>query len=114
MSTIRFSDNRLVFRAGDREEEVGYLEESGSGECVLWLKDIFGLLSDEGEAYYRADEYASMSIAKFKAVGAVSVQIWHLIWLRQMLKATDRSSRKEQLEKSIEKFIREYNLTMDD
>ena len=83
MSTIRFSNNKLVFRVRDIEEEVGYLEESESGGCVLWLKDIFGLLSDEGEAYYRADEYASMNSAKIKAVEAVSVQIWHLMWMRK-------------------------------
>lgn len=86
MSTIRISGTKLFFKVGDREEEVGYLEESESGKCVLWLKDIFGLISDEGESYYRADEYTSINSAKFNVVHAVSVQLWHLIWMRERVK----------------------------
>ena len=86
MSVIRVSGNRLYFKVGDREDNVGYLEELESGKCVLWLKDTFGLISKEGMSYYKADEYASMNSAKIKSVEAISVQIWCLIWMRESVK----------------------------
>ena len=87
MSSIHLSGNRLVQRIRDREEELGYIElEPSSGNCVLWLKDTFGVAITAG-SYIRADEYPSLEVAKSKALTAPSVVlIWHLIWMRGVLK----------------------------
>lgn len=86
MSGIYLSGNRLIQRVRDREEELGHIElEPNSESCVLWLKDTFGVASTAG-AYIRVDEYPSMDIAKAESLSAPSVFIWHVIWMRGVLK----------------------------
>lgn len=86
MSSIHLSGNRLTQRVRDCEEEFGYIElEPSSDKYVLWLKDTFGVATTTG-AYIRADEYPSLEVAKSKVLAAPSVFIWHLIWMRGVLK----------------------------
>ena len=86
MSSIYWSDNRLIQRVGGHEEELGNIAfEQSSKSYVLWLKDTFGVTNTAG-AYIRADEYSSMDVAKSKALTAPSVSIWHLVWMRGVVK----------------------------
>ena len=86
MSGIRWSGNRMIQRVKGQEEELGYLElEPNSKICVLWLKDTFGVVNTAG-GHIRADEYPSMAVARAEALDAPSVRIWHLIWMRGVVK----------------------------
>ena len=86
MSGISWSGNRLIQRVRDHEEELGYISlEPNSGDCVLWLKDTFGVATTAG-AHIRADQYSSMDVAEALALNSPSVFIWHLIWMRGVLK----------------------------
>lgn len=86
MSGIHLSGNRLIQRIRGCQEELGYIElEPSSGRCVLWLKDTFGVANTAG-AHIRADEYPSLEVAKSNVLTAPSVFIWHLIWMRGVLK----------------------------
>ncbi len=86
MSGMRLSGTRLTQQVRGREEELGYIEmEPNSGTCVLWLKDTFGVANTAG-SYIRADEYPSFDLAKSNVLNAPSVFIWHLIWMRGVLK----------------------------
>ena len=86
MSGIRWSGNRLIQRVRGHEEELGHVSlEPHSKTCVLWLKDSFGVANTAG-ADIRADEYPSMAVAKAGALDAPSVRIWHLIWMRSVVK----------------------------
>ena len=86
MSGIQLSGNRLTQRIRGCQEEFGYIEfKPSSDTCVLWLKDTFGVANTAG-AYIRADEYPSLEVAKSKVLSAPSVFIWHLIWMRGVLK----------------------------
>ena len=86
MSSIRWSENRLIESVGENEEELGRIKpEPDSGKYVLWLKDTFGLAGTAG-TYIKADEYPSLEVAKSEALEAPSVFIWHLIWMRGVLK----------------------------
>ena len=86
MSAITLSESRLIQRVGDQEEELGRIElDANSNTYVLWLKDTFGVANTAG-TYIRADEYPSMAVARAEALNAPSVFIWHLIWMRGLVK----------------------------
>ena len=87
MSSLRWSgNNTLVQRVKGHEEELGHIErDQSSGKCVLWLKDSFGVASTAG-SNIRAEEYPSLEVAKDRALTAPSVFIWHVIWMRNVLK----------------------------
>jgi len=86
MSGIRLSGARLTQQLRGIDEELGYIAlEPNSDSCVLWLKDTFGVANTAG-TYIRADEYPSLEIAKSNVLGAPSVFIWHLVWMRGVLK----------------------------
>ena len=59
--------------------------EPSSKTYVLWLKDTFGVTGPRG-GYVRADEYHTMAEAETQAVRAPCVFIWHLIWMRGVVK----------------------------
>ena len=83
MSFVTWSENRLVQRVGNSEEELGEVAwDESSGTFVLWLRDTCGVLGAEG-GYMRADEFASIADAREKAKSAPSVFIMHLIWMRK-------------------------------
>lgn len=86
MSGIRLSGTRMTQQLRGRKEELGYIElEPNSDSCVLWLKDTFGVANTAG-SYIRADEYPSLELAKSNVLDAPSVFIWHLVWMRGVLK----------------------------
>ena len=86
MSGIQWSGNRLIHRVRGHEEELGYVSlEPDSNSYVLWLKDTFGVATTAG-AHIRGGEYPSLAVAKAEALDAPSVFIWHLIWMRSVVK----------------------------
>ncbi len=87
MSSICWSENRLVVSIRGQEEELGYIEqEPHSGKYVLWLKDTFGVATSAG-SYLKAEEYPSLKAARSRAESPQSIVfIWHLIWMRGVLK----------------------------
>ena len=86
MSGVGWSGNRLIQRVKGREEELGYIGlEPSSGKYVLWLKDTFGVATTSG-AYIRGEEYPSIDVARAQALDAQLVFIWHLIWMRGVVK----------------------------
>ena len=86
MSGVRWSGNRLIQRVRGREEELGYISlEPDSGKYVLWLKDTFGAATTAG-AHIRGEEYPSMDVARAQTLDAQLVFIWHLIWMRGVVK----------------------------
>lgn len=86
MSGVGWSGNRLIQRVRGREEELGYIGlEPDSGKHVLWLKDTFGVATSAG-AYIRGEEYPSADVARAQALDAQLVFIWHLIWMRGVVK----------------------------
>ena len=98
MSSVHLSENRLTQQIRGCQEELGYLEvEPSSDGCVLWLKDTFGVANSAG-AYIRADEYSSLEVAKSNVLSAPTVFIWHLIWMRGVLKREAEKELKEQWE----------------
>ena len=98
MSSIHLSENRLTQQIRGCQEDLGYLEvEPSSDRCVLWLKDTFGVANSAG-AYIRADEYPSLEVAKSNVLSAPSVFIWHLVWMRGVLKREAEKELKEQWE----------------
>lgn len=98
MSSIHLLGNRLTQRIRGRQEELGYIEaEPSSDKYVLWLKDTFGVATTAG-AYIRADEYPSLEAAKSAVLTAPSVFIWHLIWMRGVLKREAEKELEDQWE----------------
>ena len=86
MSGVRWSGNRLIQRVRGREEELGHIGlEPDSGKYVLWLKDTFGVATSAG-AYIRGEEYSSIDAARAQALDAQLVFIWHLLWMRGVVK----------------------------
>ena len=86
MSGVRWSGNRLIQRVRSREEELGYIGlEPDSGKYVLWLKDTFGVATTAG-GHIRGEEYPSMDVARARVLDAQLVFIWHLIWMRGVVK----------------------------
>ncbi len=99
MSGIRLSGTNLTQQLRGREEELGYIElEPNSGTCVLRLKDTFGVANTAG-SYIRADEYPSLDLAKSNVLHAPTVFIWHLIWMRGVLKREAEKELDQQWEK---------------
>ena len=86
MSRIGWSGNRMIQRVRGREEELGYIRlEAESGKCVLWLKDTFGVATTAG-SYIHGEEYPSLDLAKAQALDTQLVFIWHVIWMRGVVK----------------------------
>lgn len=86
VSGVGWSGNRLIQKVRGREEELGYISlEPTSGKYVLWLKDAFGVATTAG-AYIRGEEYPSVDVARAQALDAQLVFIWHLIWMRGVVK----------------------------
>ena len=86
MSGISWSGNHLIQRVRGHEEELGHVSlEPHSKTYVLWLKDTFGVATTAG-AHIHGGEYPSMAVAKAEALDAPSVFIWHLIWMRSVVK----------------------------
>ena len=86
MSSIRLFENRLIQEVRGVKKELGCVElEPETGKYVLWLKDEFGVALTAGSRI-RADEYLSLEAAKSEVLMSWSVFIWHLIWMRNVLK----------------------------
>lgn len=80
------SGDRLIQRVRGHEEELGRIRfEPSSMTYVLELKDTFGLIVPRG-GFVRADEYHTMAEAKANAAFSPAVSIWHLIWMRSVVK----------------------------
>lgn len=85
MSSITRQGNRLIQRAGNDVEELGYIGFDQNTN-VLWLKDTCGVLNLNG-GYIRGDEFTSMEEAKKNAASSPSAFIMHYIWMRRSIKA---------------------------
>ena len=83
MSLIIWSEDRLIQRVGNREEELGNVaRDENTGIIVLWLKDTCGVLGPEG-TYLRGDEFSSMDEAREKASSSPSAFLMHCLWMRK-------------------------------
>ena len=86
LSSILWSDDRLIQRVGNREEELGKVAwDESAGMVVLWLKDTFGVLGPE-RTYIRGDEFSSMYEAREKAASSPSAFLMHCLWMRKSVK----------------------------
>lgn len=98
MSSIHLLGNRLTQWIRGHQEELGYIElDPSSDKCVLLLKDTFGVAIAPG-AYIPADEYPSLESAKSQVLSTPSVFIWHLIWMRGVLRREAEEELEDQWE----------------
>ena len=81
MSSIFWKKGSLIQRVGNHEAKLGYVAFDPSTKThVLWLKDP----NEEEARYIRGDEFSSLAEAKDKAAGAVTVSIFHYLWLSRL------------------------------
>lgn len=86
LSSIVWSEGRLIQRVGNREEELGNVaRDENAGVVVLWLKDTLGVLGPDG-TYVRGDEFSSMDEALEKAASSPSAFLMHCLWMRKSVK----------------------------
>ncbi len=98
MSSIHLWGTRLIQGVKGHEEELGCIRHEPDANCyALWLKDSFGVAST-ASSYIRADEYPSLEVAKSKVLHAPSVFIWHLVWMRGVVKRESEKVLEEQWE----------------
>ena len=82
MSSIKWEGNTLIQSLRNNTEELGHLKHDEETDAyVLMLKDTRDVFNT-GKGYIAADTFkSSAENAKFHALSATTVQLFHMMWL---------------------------------
>ena len=98
MSSVTWQENRLIQRAREQVEELGYVAfDQNSNTYVLWLKDTCDAFGLNG-GYLRGDEFPTLDAAKQTAAFSMSARLVHHMWMVKL----GKESRKDR------KYVQEW------